>query len=79
VNPPGVPQDERQAPQPARRIVPEGDVQVRERDGKPDDFAPPHGERHEVGHGDRLQLLGEVIDLGLGERDEAQFRSQAWL
>src|SRR2546425_11343618 len=48
----------------------QGDVEVRERHGEPDDFAVALCEAYQVGDDDRLELFREVIDLGLGERHE---------
>src|SRR5438034_10202131 len=65
-----MPQDPRQPVDPARRVVLQGDVEVRERHGEPDDLAVALREAYQVGDDDRLELFREVIDLGLGERHE---------
>ena len=46
-------------------------IQVGQGDGEPDDVPSMLGEADQVRDDDRLQLLGQVVDLRLGEGDES--------
>src|ERR1041385_66523 len=57
--------------QPSRAVVQQRQIEIGQTHRKSHDFAATLGENDEVRHDDRLQLLREMIDLGVGERDEA--------
>ena len=53
------------------RFRAENDVEIRQRDAEADDLAVLLRDRHQLRDHDRLELLGEVVDLVLGHGHEA--------
>ena len=53
------------------RLLPEDHVEIGQRDAEADDLAVLLRDRHQLRDHHRLELLGQVVDLVVGHRDEA--------